>query len=222
MIKQALPVLTPDATAVVIGVGGLGHLAVQILRAMTAVRTVALDVRHDKLARARELGADVILRSDRDAGQTIREITRGVEADAMFDVVGAAAIVNMYESVPDMAEFTAVGAAAKHREGVMDRAPNGRPFTSALSGQEFGNLLRFGHRPVGMVMGNCVYHVAHQSMRRAMRNTGQNVELVLFTQASYDARELAIQRMQAEAKDAEARGIVGVRTDEGSFIWGVM
>jgi len=60
-IKQALPLLTPDGTAVVIGVGGLGHLAVQILRAITAARVVVLDVHDDKLAHARELGADETL-----------------------------------------------------------------------------------------------------------------------------------------------------------------
>lgn len=88
-IKQALPVLTADATAVVIGVGGLGHLAVQILRAITAARIVAVDVRDDKLARARELGADAALKSDDEAVQTIREMTGGVGADAVFDFVGA-------------------------------------------------------------------------------------------------------------------------------------
>jgi len=94
-IKQALPVLTPDAAAVVIGVGGLGHLAIQILRAITAARIVALDVRDDKLARARELGADEILRSDLDAAQRIREMTRGVGADAVFDFVGADATLEL-------------------------------------------------------------------------------------------------------------------------------
>jgi uncharacterized protein YbjQ (UPF0145 family) len=68
-----------------------------------------------------------------------------------------------------------------------------------------------------MVLGNCVYHVAHQSMRQAMRNVGQNVELQLFTQALYDAREFAVERMQAEAKDAQATGIVGVKIHQGSF-----
>jgi propanol-preferring alcohol dehydrogenase len=62
-IKQALPVLTAEATAVVIGVGGLGHLAVQILRATTAARVIALDISDDKLANARALGADETLRS---------------------------------------------------------------------------------------------------------------------------------------------------------------
>jgi alcohol dehydrogenase, propanol-preferring len=88
-IKQALPLLTSDATAVVIGVGGLGHLAVQILRALSAARVVAIDVRDDKLARARALGADETLTSDPDAARTVRELTRGVGADAVFDFVGA-------------------------------------------------------------------------------------------------------------------------------------
>jgi uncharacterized protein YbjQ (UPF0145 family) len=135
-------------------------------------------------------------------------------------VVGVRLNIGMYEWGEDMAEFTAIGTAVKHREGVLHRAPSGRPFTSHLSGQEFGTLIGFGRRPVGMVMGNCVYHVAHQSMRQAMRNVGQNVELPLFTQALYDSRELAVERMQAEAKDAQASGIVGVRIDEGSFFWG--
>ena len=52
-------------------------------------------------------------------------------------------------------------------------------------------------------MGSCVYHVAHQTMRQSMRNMGQNVELANYTQALYDARELAMERMQAEALEAE-------------------
>jgi uncharacterized protein YbjQ (UPF0145 family) len=92
-------------------------------------------------------------------------------------------------------------------------------FTSDLSINEFVMVDEAGFDPLGMVMGNCVYHVAHQSMRQAMRNVGQNVELPLFTQALDDSRELAVQRMQAEAKDAQANGIVGVKIDEGSFFW---
>jgi alcohol dehydrogenase, propanol-preferring len=88
-IKQALPALTAEATAVVIGVGGLGHLAVQILRATTAARIIALDISDDKLANARALGADETLRSNTEAAQSVRELTRGVGADAVFDFVGA-------------------------------------------------------------------------------------------------------------------------------------
>jgi uncharacterized protein YbjQ (UPF0145 family) len=119
-----------------------------------------------------------------------------------------------------MAEFIAVGTAVRHRGGELHRAPNGRPFTSDLSGQDFATLLRTGYRPVGMVMGNCVYHVAHQSMRQAWKQMGQNQEMTLYTQALYEARELAMSRMQAEAEELQAGGIVGTRIQQGSHGWG--
>ena len=119
-----------------------------------------------------------------------------------------------------MAEFIAIGTAVKHREGVLHRAPNGRPFQSDLSGQEFWTLLRTGHRPVGMVMGSCVYHVGRRGPLQTMAQTGTNVELPNFTQALYEARELAMQRMQTEAQELEAEGIVGVSLSEKSHGWG--
>ncbi len=65
----------------------------------------------------------------------------------------------------------------KHRDGVLHRAPNGRPFQSDLSGQEFWTLLRTGHRPVGIVMGSCVFHVGRRGPLRTIAQTGRNVEL---------------------------------------------
>jgi uncharacterized protein YbjQ (UPF0145 family) len=119
----------------------------------------------------------------------------------------------------DLAEFVAIGTAVRHREGVLHRAPNGRPFTSDLSGQDFYTLLSAGYRPVGMVMGTCVYHVAHQGLGSFMKRMGRNVEMENFTQALYDARELAMERMQAEAEAAEAEGVVGVQLVEGNHGW---
>jgi len=55
-IKTALPLMTPDTTVVVIGIGGLGHLAVQLLQALTPARLIAADIDDAKLAHARELG----------------------------------------------------------------------------------------------------------------------------------------------------------------------
>jgi uncharacterized protein YbjQ (UPF0145 family) len=135
-------------------------------------------------------------------------------------VVGVRLDIGRYEWGQDMAEFIAIGTAVKHREGVLHRAPNGRPFTSDLSGQDFWTLLRTGHRPVGMVMGSCVYHVAHRGMLKSMAQTGRNVELSNFTQALYDARELAMERMQSEAQTLSAEGIVGVDLQEKSHGWG--
>jgi alcohol dehydrogenase, propanol-preferring len=87
-INRSRPLLTPDATCVVIAVGGLGHMALQILRATTAVRIIALDVSDEKLALAKELGADVTIRSDSDALKNALDVLGGFGADVVFDFVG--------------------------------------------------------------------------------------------------------------------------------------
>ena len=53
-----------------------------------------------------------------------------------------------------------------------------------------------------------------------MAQTGRNVEMPNFTQALYDARELAMERMQTEAQELTAEGIVGVDLQEKSHGWG--
>jgi uncharacterized protein YbjQ (UPF0145 family) len=144
------------------------------------------------------------------------------EADQLGSdgVVGVRLEIGRYDWGADLAEFIAVGTAVKHREGVLHRAPNGRPFTSDLSGQDFATLLRAGYRPVGLTMGNCVYHVARQGMMQTLRQAGRNVEQPNFTQALYEARELAMERMQNEADELQAEGIVGARIIERSHGWG--
>ena len=135
-------------------------------------------------------------------------------------IVGVRLDIGRYEWGADLAEFIAVGTAVKHRGGELHRAPNGRPFTSDLNGQDFATLLRAGYRPAGLVMGNCVYHVARQGMLASLRQLGRNIEMPNFTQALYEARELAMERMQAEADELKAGGIVGARIVERSHGWG--
>jgi uncharacterized protein YbjQ (UPF0145 family) len=134
-------------------------------------------------------------------------------------VVGVRLDVSRHEWSGELAEFIAVGTAVRHSEGVLHRAPNGRPFTSDLSGQDFYTLLSAGYRPLGLVMGTCVYHVAHQGLGGWAKKVGRNAEMPNFTQALYDARELAMERMQNEAEGLEAEGIVGVQLVEGSHGW---
>ncbi|MFJ2745207.1 NAD(P)-dependent alcohol dehydrogenase [Streptomyces sp. NPDC087440] len=88
-IKTSLPKLTPGSTAVVIGTGGLGHVAIQLLRALTPARVIALDVTEEKLGLAREVGAHETVLSDEHAAAKVREITGGLGAQAVFDFVGA-------------------------------------------------------------------------------------------------------------------------------------
>jgi uncharacterized protein YbjQ (UPF0145 family) len=70
-----------------------------------------------------------------------------------------------------------------------------------------------------MVMGSCVYHVAHRGVLAGLSSIGRNVELENFTSAMYEAREIAVERMQAEASAAKAEGVVGVDIHEGSHGW---
>jgi uncharacterized protein YbjQ (UPF0145 family) len=118
-------------------------------------------------------------------------------------------------------EFVAQGTAVRAKDAEGDhKLADGGPFTSDLSGQDFFTLVKAGHFPRSLVFGTCVYHVAHQSVRQAMKMTGQNMEIPLFTESVYTARELAMTRMEDEAAHYGADGIVGVRANVYNHIWG--
>ncbi|MCX5059525.1 MULTISPECIES: NAD(P)-dependent alcohol dehydrogenase [unclassified Streptomyces] len=109
-IRRSLPKLVPGSTAVVIGVGGLGHLAVQLLRALTPARVVALDVSKEKLELARTVGAHETLLSDGAAAARVRELTGGTGADVVLDFVGAEATLAVAAaSVAVAGDVTIVG-----------------------------------------------------------------------------------------------------------------
>jgi uncharacterized protein YbjQ (UPF0145 family) len=135
-------------------------------------------------------------------------------------VIGVRLEIKHVEWSDNVLEFVAIGTGIVHAEGSQAfRAHDGSPFTSALSGQQFFTLLNSGYRPIEMVMGNCVYHVARQGMFKSLKNVGQNIELDNFTQAIYTARELAMTRMQAEAAVAKAEGVIGTDIHEKSHSW---
>ena len=94
-IKAAMSVLTPGSTAVVIGAGGLGHMGIQLLRALTGATIIALDIDKDKLRLATEVGAHHVAPSGPDAPQFIRQLTHGDGAEAVFDFVGIPATVEI-------------------------------------------------------------------------------------------------------------------------------
>ncbi|MFF4255426.1 NAD(P)-dependent alcohol dehydrogenase [Streptomyces sp. NPDC001663] len=109
-IRKSLPKLVPGSTAVVIGVGGLGHLAVQLLRALTPARVVALDVSKEKLELAHTVGAHETLLSDGAAAAGVRELTGGTGAEVVLDFVGAEATLAVAAaSVAVAGDVTIVG-----------------------------------------------------------------------------------------------------------------
>jgi propanol-preferring alcohol dehydrogenase len=88
-IKRSLHLLGPGATAVVIGAGGLGQMAIQLLRTLSsATRIIAVDTAADKLETAKRMGADDGLISGDKAVKHVQDVTRGQGAQLVLDLVG--------------------------------------------------------------------------------------------------------------------------------------
>ena len=87
-VKKAIPVLGPGTHAVVIGAGGLGHIGIQCLKAMTPAEVIVIDPSEPALALAGEMGADQTIRVDGKHVDTVKDITDGLGAEAIIDFVG--------------------------------------------------------------------------------------------------------------------------------------
>jgi uncharacterized protein YbjQ (UPF0145 family) len=137
-----------------------------------------------------------------------------------------------------VAKFVALGTAVafdrEHAPQKLAHAPSlllagGRPFTSDLSGQDFVTLLRAGYRPVDLAMGSSVYEIDPSMLQsnvmglagRLVPSWDVTVELVEYTQAFFNAREGAMDRLEEDLHKDHPRGtvddpsgIVGVTVDE--------
>jgi NAD+-dependent secondary alcohol dehydrogenase Adh1 len=87
-VKKAIGVLGPGTHAVVIGAGGLGHIGIQCLKAMTPAEIIVVDPSEPALALARELGADHTIKVDDTQVDKVKELTDGLGAEAIIDFVG--------------------------------------------------------------------------------------------------------------------------------------
>src|SRR5918998_2394533 len=96
-IKRALPQLNAESTVVVMGVGGLGHMAIQLLRVLAPVRIVAADVDEKKLEQAKALGADEVVnnRNADEAAERILNITGARGAGLVLDCVGVQPTIDL-------------------------------------------------------------------------------------------------------------------------------
>ena len=88
-VRRSRSLLGPGSTAVVVGVGGLGHMAVQILRELTPATIIAVDARPEAQALALELGADHALAPGDDAVTEVLARTGGLGVDVAIDIVGS-------------------------------------------------------------------------------------------------------------------------------------
>lgn len=87
-VKKAVPLLFPGSTCVVMGAGGLGHIGIQSLRAMSATRIVVLDPNEEALSLSRDWGADETVLVDGRHVDRVLELTDGHGAEVVLDFVG--------------------------------------------------------------------------------------------------------------------------------------
>jgi propanol-preferring alcohol dehydrogenase len=149
-IKPALPTLVPGTTAVVIGVGGLGLLAVQFLRTLCSARVIAVDNDKTHLQLAKEHGADNTLPSDASTAGLIRDITSGAGANFILDCVGAEPTLKTgVAALARLGRLTLVGAALKTIPFGLHEIPWGAQLATSLNGgtvnlREVVELARLG------------------------------------------------------------------------------
>jgi propanol-preferring alcohol dehydrogenase len=109
-VRRSQTKLVPGSVAVVIGVGGLGHLAVQVLKATTAAVVVAVDPRDSARDLATHCGADVVVSPGPQAVEEIRRAGHGLGADVVLDMVGSDDTLTLAAGIArQMADITVVG-----------------------------------------------------------------------------------------------------------------
>jgi NAD+-dependent secondary alcohol dehydrogenase Adh1 len=87
-VKKASPLLYPGTTAAVIGAGGLGHIGIQSLKALTPATIIVVDRSEPALKLAQEMGADQSVVADGNQVERVKELTDGQGADVVIDFVG--------------------------------------------------------------------------------------------------------------------------------------
>src|SRR6266702_837895 len=144
---QALPVLHPGDFVVVIGVGGLGHVAIQLLRKMSTCSIVAVDFRRRSLSLAEKLGSDQTILAGKNMDAQVRRVAKkGV--GAVIDFVGSTSTLNSsYQMLRAGGRLVVVGAAGGQLK--MDSgSTNGREVHGSISGSlsEMRELMELGRQ----------------------------------------------------------------------------
>lgn len=136
-VKRSLPLLVPGSTVCVIGAGGLGHMAVQILRALCPATVVAVDTRFEALALASDVGAHHVVTAGDNAAAEIRDLSRGRGVDVVLDFVGADSTLALGASVVrPLGHLTLVGLAG----GTLPVSFFGIAFEAAVASTYWGSL----------------------------------------------------------------------------------
>jgi propanol-preferring alcohol dehydrogenase len=136
-IKRVSHQLRPGVTVVVIGVGGIGHMAIQLLRALSPVRIVAVDLREDALELARAAGADVSITADGLSSEDLRAEVGARGAAVVLDCVASDATLALAAGAVSIGgDLSYVGRAG----GSLAVAPGRLPFECSVTIPSWGTL----------------------------------------------------------------------------------
>jgi propanol-preferring alcohol dehydrogenase len=137
-IARSRESLVPGTTVVAIGIGGLGHMALQLLRALTPSRVIAIDADPTKVELARELGADDAILTDDDPVARVRAATNGLGAELVLDFVGVDATLALAaQTVRPRGDVTVVGLGM----GTLPFNVFGLPWEANLRSTYWGSLI---------------------------------------------------------------------------------
>jgi uncharacterized protein YbjQ (UPF0145 family) len=172
--------------------------------------TALREARMTSIARMRAQAAEVGAEGVVDVRVEVsHDVWRGARRVAKFVAIGTAIGFDQEHAPPHV----------RHAPSL--RLASGAPFTSDLTATDFAALLRAGYRPVDLAMGVCIYGLDPREMRD---RRDADVELSGYTQAFFDARELAMERLQQDLFAAHPRGtpdepvgVVGMTVKESVY-----
>ena len=135
-IRRSWTKLTPDAFIVIIGVGGLGHIAVQIAKVTTGATIIAIDSKTEAIELATSLGAKYTFKVGDEIQSKVKDLTGGHGAEVVLDFVGSAQTMALGASLCRvLGDFTIVGIAG----GVLPFSFFSIPYETSLQTTYWGS-----------------------------------------------------------------------------------
>ncbi len=109
-VRKAIPLLYPGTTAVLIGAGGLGHIGIQCLAALTATNIIVVDRNPDALKLADQLGAHHTVVADGGQVDAVKDLTGGAGAEVVLDFVAEQGAENdAFQMTRDAGSYFVIG-----------------------------------------------------------------------------------------------------------------
>jgi propanol-preferring alcohol dehydrogenase len=136
-MRRVQHLLTPDATVFVIGLGGLGHMAVEMIKQTTATKVIGADPNPAARKLAEDRGADLLLPSDQDTLKTVLEVVGPRRVDAVLDFVGMKATMEMAcKAIRPMGEIVVAGRGHNGIEFMHNTMPYGATIRTTFGGSK--------------------------------------------------------------------------------------